>query len=321
MATDDSIPHRFRIGMFLNELRLPFDEALDAAKEIGVEYVWFDRLDDRPPIADMSDAEIDSVGERVAARGLKLFLISAASPFKPIHLTDVDGSAPLDHPQVRDHFQNIVRSMQVAVRLGVDAVLAYTFAWPGEYTADKPTWPMRWLTRGGVIADSEMDKLVSVFSLVEEEAERYGVDLVLSMMPWNYTNTTANFRSLAERLGSSRIKVMWGPADNLNCGEGDVVTAGFRNIRPFLNSLHLKDIHVNDGLHLDFDYVPLGEGDVDFPTILANLRDSGSDPVLALATHFTPPGGTRVDAMRTNFANLNSLTRRVEDAREGGLRG
>ena len=48
-----------------------------------------------------------------------------------------------------------------------------------------------------------------------------------SMMPWNYTNTTGNFRRLAERLGSDRIKVMWGPADNYNCGEWDAVTTGF----------------------------------------------------------------------------------------------
>ena len=55
--------------------------------------------------------------------------------------------------------------MEIASRLSVDAVLAYSFTWPGEYTSQKPTWPMRWLTRDGVIAHADMEKLVTAFSL------------------------------------------------------------------------------------------------------------------------------------------------------------
>ena len=33
--------YRFKLGMYLPELRLPFDEALAQAKDIGAEYVWF----------------------------------------------------------------------------------------------------------------------------------------------------------------------------------------------------------------------------------------------------------------------------------------
>ena len=116
-----------------------------------------------------------------------------------------------------------------------------------------------------------------------EAAEQHDVDVVLSMMPWNYTNTTANFRRVAERLGSPRIKVMWGPADNVNSGESDAVTRGFDNVRPYLHCLHVKDLHVNDGLNLDFDYRPIGEGDVDFPTLLTKMRDERVDAVLSVA--------------------------------------
>jgi hypothetical protein len=61
--------------------------------------------------------------------------------------------------------------MQIALDLGIDTVGTFTFAWPGEYSAGKPTWPMRWLTRGGYIANVDLDKLVMAFSLVMEEAE------------------------------------------------------------------------------------------------------------------------------------------------------
>ena len=260
----------------------------------------------------MSDAEIDRMGERVAQHGLEIFVIGASNPFKGLHLTDLDLDTLETHSAFRKEFDNFKRSVQVALRLGIGAVNIFTFAWPGEYTAGKPTWPMRWRTRGGVIADIDMEKLVKAFSMVAEEAERYDIDVAFSMMPWNYTNTTGNFRRVAEAVGSERIKVMWGPADNTNCGESDTATAGFDNVRPYLHGLHLKDLRVIDGLHLDFEYCPIGEGDVDYLTVLRNLRDHRCDAVLSVATHFKPPSGSAEEAMRINYANLKALIHKVE---------
>ena len=303
----------FKLGMYLPELRLPFDEALAKAKEIGAEYVWFNHLSDETPISQMSDEEVDHMGKRVSQHGLKIFLIGAGNPFKTIHLTDLSLETMADHPAFRKELNDLIRSMQIASRLGVSTVNAFSFAWPGEYTAGKPTWPMRWLTRGGIISDGEMDKLIKACSMVVEEAERYSIDVALSMMCWNYTNTTGNFRRLADQLGSKRIKVMWGPADNINCGEWDVATTGFHNIRPYLHGLHLKDLHIIDGQQLRFEYRPIGDGDVDYLTVLRQLRDHNCEAVLSVATHFLPAEGSAEDAMRINYANLLSLIQQIEE--------
>ena len=312
MTTPEPAPYSFTTAMFINELQMPLDEALPTAKDIGVEYVWFASLPGRPPVAEMSDAELDEISRKVADNGLKLMMISAASPFKFIHLTDLEADSLAEHPEFRKDLDDLVRSMEIAARLGVGVVSAYSFAWPGEYTADKPTWPMRWLTRGGYIADVDMEKLVRAFAMVVEQAESHGVDVSVSMMPWNYTNTTGNFRRLAERISSPRLRVMWGPADNYNCGEADVAQAGFNNVRPYVHSLHIKDLRVNDGLQRDFDYQPLGDGDVDYLTVLRNLRDHRSEAILSLATHFRPPSGSPEEAMRINYARLTKLTSQVE---------
>ena len=58
---------------------------------------------------------------------------------------------------------------------------------------------MKWLTRGGVIAEVDMRKLVAAFTLVLEQADKYGVDVVLGMRPFHYMSSTRNFRRLAER--------------------------------------------------------------------------------------------------------------------------
>ena len=304
--------YRFKLGMYLPELQLPFDEALATAKEIGVESVWFNRLKDEVDVARMSDAEADRMAERVERQGLEIFLLSAGSSFKHIHLTDLKKDKLTEHEGFRTHLAELERCMEIASRIGVGAVGSFTFAWPGEYKAGKPTWPMRWLTRGGYIARVDMEKLVEAFTLVAEAAEKHGVDVALSMMPWNYTNTTGNFRRVVEAVGSSRLKVMWGPADNFNSGEWDVATAGFNNIRPYLHGLHLKDLHVMDGLNLKFEYRALGDGDVDYPEILRRLQDHRSDAVLSIATHFIPPGGTRIDAMKINYRRLSGMIRKVQ---------
>ena len=99
---------------------------------------------------------------------------------------------------------------------------------------------------------------------------------------------------------------MWGPADNYNCGEPDVATAGFSNVHPHVDAIHIKDLRVNDGASIDFDYVPFGEGDVPWQDILHNLREANSDAVLSLATHFEHPKG-RVAAMQKNMDNLQQM--------------
>ena len=67
-----------------------------------------------------------------------------------------------------------------------------------------------------------------------------------------------------------------------------------------------------DGLNLKFEYRALGDGDVDYPEVLRRLQDHRSDAVLSLATHFIPPGGTRIDAMRINYRRLSEMIRKVQ---------
>lgn len=309
--------HKFKLGMFLTEPQLPFEEALDLAAELGVKYLWYmcnGQVSGRPEdkaLVEMSEAEIDAMQAKLTSRGQEFFLLLNRPHFKGIHLTDFELDNMEEHPIFKRDFDELVRTMEIAAYLGVPAVNVFSFLWPGEL-AGKQTWPMRWMTRGGIISDLDMDKLVKAFSLIMEQGERHNVDVAVSMMCWNYTNTTGNFRRVAERVGSPRMKVMWGPADNTNCGESDTATAGFQNVRPYLYGLHIKDLRVNDGLSLDFEYCPLGEGDTDYPTVFRNLRDHDCDVFLSLSTHFQPPGGTNVDAMRINAANIKKLLDQVE---------
>ena len=63
--TDDHL----RLGIWLDELVMPFDEGLAVVKELGVDYVWFAELKDETPIGTMSDAEADAMAARLDRHG------------------------------------------------------------------------------------------------------------------------------------------------------------------------------------------------------------------------------------------------------------
>ena len=314
-----NLPSHLKLAIWIDEMSLPFEEGLARAAEFGAEYVWFATIPDQPPIAELSDTQIDDMAEQVRRHGLKLFQICADHPFHNIRLCDLDAGKEMDHPKFRHDFDALVRSMQIASRLGVGAVLAYGLSWPGEWYPrhrtwrKSPTWAMRWATHGGIISECDLDGLVDIFSLLAEQAEKHDVDLVLGTRPFHFLTTTNNFRLLADRVGSRRIRAMWSPADSVMSNEVDVADSGFSRIEPCLHSLHLKDARVTDGPRGDTQWCALGEGEVDYPRMARRLIEHDRELYLAVATHFRPPGGSAVDAMRINVERIVAIVAKTVD--------
>ena len=299
--------YEFKMGMYLGELQQPFEQSLGTARDIGAKYVWCGNYSQNQMMCELPDKDLDKAVEQVAAHNLEIFLLDGGGLLKGVHLAELQPGKMLEHEKFKQELDTLERSMEVSSRLGVGAVSCCSFAWPAEYTAGKPTWPMRWATRGGIISDGDMEKLVEALSMVADLAEKYDIDVAFLMMQWNFGNTSRNFRRIAEAVGSRRFKALWCPADALNCGEADNATAGFENLRPYLHGVHGKDMHTINGEKLEFEYLPIGEGDVDYPTILRNLRDNNCDVVLSIATHFSPPSGSKIEAMKTNYTNIRRL--------------
>ena len=226
--------YEFKMGIYLGELQQPFEQSLATARDLGARYVWCGAHSDNRSLYELADAEIDKAAGQVAAHGLEFFLLDGAGLFKTVHLAELRPGRMLEHEQFREHLAKLERAMEVSARLGIGAVGCSSFAWPAEYTGGKPTWPMRWATRGGIISDGDMAKLVEAFSMFADLAEKHEVDIAFLMMQWNYGNTSRNFRRIVEAVGSRRFKALWCPADSYNCGEADNATAGFENLRPYL---------------------------------------------------------------------------------------
>ena len=55
--------YRFKIGMYLPELQMPFEESLDTARDIGVDYIWYNDRSYAKSFMEMSDAEVEALVE------------------------------------------------------------------------------------------------------------------------------------------------------------------------------------------------------------------------------------------------------------------
>lgn len=304
--------YSFKIAAFLDECGLPFAAAAKLAQDLGASHAEFFVGQDELTMEYGTHCRrvLDAAGLQAHAVG------SSPNPLKLIHLDEIALEDLPTHPEFVHDLGLIRRAIPFAKEVGSPNVLVQGFAWPGEYQNGKkvsPTWRQRYATGGGQIPEQELEKLAKAFGIVADLADGEGIDIAIGMMPWNYTSCSRNFRQIMERVDSPRLKCKWGPADNYNAGEHDTITNGYLNLKPYLTSLHLKDVHVVDGPGLEFDYRPIGTGDPDYAALFKTFARDHTDIVIAVATHYIPAGGTRVDAMRTNYANTLRL---VDEALE-----
>ena len=299
--------YRFKMGMYLGESGLPFEQAAELAQELGADYAEFAVESD-----DLTEAHAAHCQQVLDATGLQVHAVGVGPPpFKHIHIDQIELADLATHPEFARDLDAVRRGIDFAKILGSPNVLVHGFAWPGEYQGRKrvsPTWRQRYASGGGEIPPAELDKLAKAFGIVADLAERQAIDIGIGMEPWNYMSTSGNFRRIMERVGSSRLKCKWGPADNYNSGELDVVTTGYQNLKRYLTSLHLKDLTVQDGPGLKFKYGPVGSGDVDYAALFRTFARDHTDIVIAVASHFQLPDDTRPNAMRLNYANTLKLT-------------
>ncbi len=300
--------YKFKMGVLLNETGLPFEQAAELAQELGAGYAEVAVKSD-----DLNDAHAARCRQVLDATGLQAHVVLLGpTPFKRIHIDQIELADLATNPEFVHDLDILRRGIAFAKIVGSPNVHVDGFAWPGEYQADgelvSPTWRQRYTTGGGEIPPAELDKLAKAFGIAADLAERQDIAIGTGMMPWNYTNTSGNFRRIMERVGSPRLKCKWGPADNYHSGELDTVTTGYQNLKPYLVSLHPKNVHVLDGPGLKFQYGPIESGDLDYAALFRTFARDQTDIVIAVSTHFLLPGDTKLNTLRVNYANTLKLT-------------
>lgn len=146
------------------------------------------------------------------------------------------------------------RAVDAAAALGSDCVSL----WSG-------------VDRAGVGRDQALSHLVSGLRRVLEHAERQNVILGFEPEPGMLVDTMAAFDMLAARVDSDRLRLTL-DVGHLHCQGETPIPAVIEAWRDLLVNVHIEDMR--RGVH---EHLMFGEGEMDFPPIIAALAAVGYD--------------------------------------------
>lgn len=229
---------------------MPVPDMLDLAKELG-----YDAFEPAVGLSgaltlDMPDDIFRSVRAHAERIGLRLTSMAGNASWQE--------SPTANDPAVREKaFRNAVRQLECARLLGVDAILHV----PGLVGGDEMvTWADAW------------DRAVASLKRLAPIAEEMGVVIGVENVWNNLLLSPRDMLSLLDQVGSDFVQCY--------LDVGNIIKFGWPEMWiPMLKGrivrVHIKDYHRADGTLNGF--CPLLEGDVDYPAVMAALKEAGYD--------------------------------------------
>jgi sugar phosphate isomerase/epimerase len=205
-------------------------------------------------VLDLSDAQVAEIGRAVAAAGVRVSAI--ASPI---------GKVPIDSPDA-DEGSRLARAVAVAQALGTDRIRIFSF-----YPA------------AGEESPPPRDPVLARLRALTAQARAAGVTLLHENEKDIYGDSIARCVDLLQSVDDAHFRALIDPANFLQCDQRPYPDA-FVALRPWLAYVHVKDVDRAGTL------VPAGEGEADWPALLARLRAGGYDGYLSLEPHLEAAG-------------------------------
>ncbi|MGW2233904.1 sugar phosphate isomerase/epimerase family protein [Streptomyces sp. NPDC001759] len=147
----------------------------------------------------------------------------------------------------------LIRAVQVAADLGAHAVHCFSGTAPA-----------------GTDRDEAWERLAEALIPVLEAAARSGVPLAVEPEPGHLLATLADFHHLRRTLGDSEHLGLTLDIGHCQCLEPLPPADCVRAAAPWLRHVQIEDMR--RGVH---EHLPFGEGEIDFPPVLAALAATG----------------------------------------------
>ncbi len=276
-----------RVGVLTDEVSGDFSAALDWAVGKGLGWVEVRTVDGKNA-ADLDDAELGRVRREVDRRGLRVSALAsplfkcALDPSRPVEKGDLFGSR--EEP-LEAHFARLPRVAAIARALGTDKVRVFSF-WREREPRKHLGEVVAHLKRASALAEREGVRL-----LLENEVTCNG----------GYADEVANIVRGAD---SPALRVLWDPG-NEQYGGRVAYPEGYVLIRGLFEHVHLKDC-ARDAEGRP-SCVPIGRGETPLEAQLRALERDGYRGLYTIETHYTPPGGTRMQGTEESLEGLKTM--------------
>lgn len=243
----------------LADLRL--DDALGLLADLGYSGVGL-TLDHMhlDPTAPGLAARTARVGRALRRHGLTVTVETGAryvlDPRRKHHPTLLDPDAEARAART----ELLLKAVRVAADLGAHAVHCFSGTLP-ESAAPQEGWA----------------RLADGIGSVLDAAQAAGVPVAVEPEPGHLLADLAGFHRLRSALGSPALLGLTLDVGHCQCLEPEEPAACVRAAAPWLRHVQIEDMR--RGVH---EHLPFGAGEIDFPPVLAALREAGYDGLVTV---------------------------------------
>jgi sugar phosphate isomerase/epimerase len=152
----------------------------------------------------------------------------------------------------------------------------------------------------------------TVFSIIRDRlsnaaelAAQNGIVLLLENEHACNIGTGAELGRMLREVNSPSLRGIWDPGNALMLGEVPYPD-GYHEIAGMCPHVHIKDAR-RTSLTGRFEWVPVGEGSIDFKGQFKALRQGQFSGTMSLETHYRRPDGNKVESTRASLDGLLKL--------------
>lgn len=126
------------------------------------------------------------------------------------------------------------------------------------------------------------DRLVKSLKEIIATADDYGVDIILETHQTSTLNSAQTIRRVIERTESERVKVNLDPANFMTdlqtvFNPASTINELFDRLGPYIDTVHVKDVYVEDHFIVHISETVIGTGIMDLDTVLRRAYQAQPD--------------------------------------------
>lgn len=281
----------FQLGAITDELSPDVETALEMARRFDLQWVEVHTLRGQN-LESLDDAHWTRFRQDLKRFELQVCCL-ASTAFLRCSLQGGSGlSANLSYTciagQYEEHLESLARTLAIATQLGAPLVRIFGF------------W------RQGPTTEAVYGRIADRFQEPLRMAQAAGVRLAVETCPHTYLDWGERAARLVALVNSPWLGVLWDPAGAIRAGDPRYLGC-YPEMAPRLAHVHAKDIRLDPSLEGGRVYLPVGQGQIDWPGILTRLARDRYRAVVSLETHHRGPDGTQESAAQASLKGLKEI--------------
>ena len=277
----------FKLSVITDEVSQDFSVVLRFLERHELDGVEIRSLWNMPPQRLLSRA--GEIRSELGKRGLEVSAI--ASPF---YKADIN-----NEKEVKEHLGILKSCIELAKTLDTDIIRVFTFWRKGKW-------------------EDYVDRIVELYEEPVDIAEDEGVTLAVENEPSTFATNAKLVADFIRRIGSRHVRAVFDPGNDLADPLGEKpYPDGYEALKPYIVHVHVKD--GRRAGREEAEWLPVGEGEVDYRGLIKALVMEGYKGYLSLETHWRPK--RRLERRLEQMPGGEAFSSLGEEASDVSIRG